>query len=256
MSDTVLALSAVTKTYPGVIALREASLEVRAGEIHALVGENGAGKSTLMGIASGATLPDAGSVEIAGRPLDPPAPQTAERLGLAIVYQRPALVADLTIAENLVFAAPPELRPPRREWEAWAQEQLAAVGGRLRPGAYVRDVSVADRQIAEIARALSISPEVLVLDEPTEPLVAEEIERLFDNVRAVAARGAGVIYISHRIPEVMRIADRVTVLRDGETRGTFDAAELSEERIVNLIAGRSIEATFPDKRQEAAAEAA
>jgi ribose transport system ATP-binding protein len=254
MGETVLALRGVTKTYPGVVALRDASLEVRAGEIHALVGENGAGKSTLMGIASGATLPDAGSVEIAGRPLDPPAPQTAERLGLAIVYQRPALVADLTIAENLVFAAPPELRPPRREWEAWAQEQLAAVGGRLRPGAYVRDVSVADRQIAEIARALSISPEVLVLDEPTEPLVAEEIERLFDNVRAVAARGAGVVYISHRIPEVMRIADRVTVLRDGETRGTFDAAELSEDRIVSLIAGRSLDATFPDKRREATTE--
>ena len=256
MSDAVLALSAVTKTYPGVIALREASLEVRAGEVHALVGENGAGKSTLMGIASGATLPDAGSVAIAGGPLDPPTPQTAERLGLAIVYQRPALVPDLTIAENLVFAAPPDLRPARRDWQAWTQQKLAAVGGRLRPGAYVRDLSVADRQLAEIARALSIAPKVLILDEPTEPLVAEEIERLFENVRAVAAGGAGVVYISHRIPEVMRIADRVTVLRDGETRGTFDAAELSEERIVNLIAGRSIEATFPDKRDDEEGEAA
>jgi ABC-type sugar transport system ATPase subunit/ribose/xylose/arabinose/galactoside ABC-type transport system permease subunit len=256
MSDIVLALTAVTKTYPGVVALRDASLEVRAGEIHALVGENGAGKSTLMGIASGATLPDAGSVDIAGRRLDPPTPQMAERLGLAIVYQRPALVPDLTVAENLVFAAPPALRPSRRDWDAWAQTKLTAVGGRLRADAYVRDLSVADRQIAEIARALSIAPKLLILDEPTEPLVAEEIERLFENVRAVAARGAGVVYISHRIPEVMRIADRITVLRDGETRGTFDAAELSEERIVNLIAGRSIEATFPDKRDAAPADAA
>jgi ribose transport system ATP-binding protein len=250
VTAAALSLRGVTKTYPGVVALRDASFEVSPGEVHALVGENGAGKSTLMGIASGSTLPDSGRVEIAGVALDPPSPQLAEQLGLAIVYQHPALVPDLTVAENMAFAAPPRLRPRARERRAWARERLVSASADVEPDAYVRDLPVADRQLVEIARALSIEPIVLILDEPTEPLVAAEIERLLANVREISRRGAAVVYISHRIPEVKEVADRITVLRDGEVRGTYEAADVDEDEIVRLIAGRSFESTFPPKPGE------
>lgn len=245
---SVLTLTDVTKTYPGVRALKGVSVDVRAGEVHALVGENGAGKSTLMGVASGATVPDSGSVRIGGETLDAPTPARAEQLGLAIVYQHPAVVPDLTVAENILLSCPRSRRPPRGRRDVWVKEQLAALDAPIKPGGYVRELSLADRQLVEIARALSREPKVLVLDEPTEPLLAAEIERLFERVRAIAALGAGVVYISHRLPEVQRIADRISVLRDGELRGTFEASRVTEREIVALIAGRTLESTFPPKR--------
>jgi len=250
-----LKLSGVTKTYPGVVALNDASFGVMPGEVHALVGENGAGKSTLMGVASGSTLLDSGSVEIAGEPLRPATPQLAEKLGLAIAYQRPALVPDLTVAENLAYAAPSAIRPRAGRAKRWAGENLARLEVGVAADSYVRDLSVADRQLVEIVRALSIDPKVLVLDEPTEPLVPDDVERLFAQIRRIAAEGAAVVYISHRIPEVKQIADRITVLRDGEVRGTRQASELTEAEIVSLIAGRSVESTFPDKDTRQAEEA-
>ncbi|HWI21289.1 MAG TPA: ATP-binding cassette domain-containing protein, partial [Baekduia sp.] len=243
----VLRLTGVRKTFPGVVALRDVTFDVREGEVHALVGENGAGKSTLMGVAAGAALPDRGTVEIAGQTMSEPSPTAAAALGLAVVYQHTSVLEDLTVVENLVFAMPPGRRPPMSEAEAWARDQLALIGARIDPQERVAGLSVADRTLLEIAKALAFEPRVLVLDEPTESLTAAESEQLFEQIRRVTAKGTAVVYISHRLPEVKQIADRLTVLRDGEVRGTFATDAITEDEILRLIIGRSAERAFSDK---------
>ena len=242
----VLRLSDVVKTYPGVVALRGVSFEVLEGEVHALVGENGAGKSTLMAVAAGSTLPDSGSVEIGGRPMEQPSPAAAQELGLAVVYQHLSILEDLTVAENMTLAMPKRLRPAVSHVSAWTRGRLAAVAPHIDPAARVTELSVADRQLLEIAKALALESRVLVLDEPTESLTRAEAERLFAQVRTITESGTAVVYISHRLPEVQRVADRITVLRDGETRGTL-AAGAAEAEILQLIIGRSVEQVFPPK---------
>ena len=244
----VLRLTDVVKTFPGVMALKGVSLEVTEGEVHALVGENGAGKSTLMAVAAGSTLPDRGSVEIGGHVMEQPSPAAAQALGLAVVYQHLSILEDLTVAETMVFAMPHGRRPSLLRAGPWARKQLAVVGaGGIDPSTRVSDLSVADRQLVEIAKALALEPKVLVLDEPTESLTPVESALLFDQVRAITSAGTAVVYISHRLPEVQRIADRITVLRDGETRGTVPAASVSEAEILRLIIGRSVDQAFPAK---------
>ena len=244
-----LVLQHVTKAFPGVVALDDVSFEVRPGEIHGLVGENGAGKSTLMGVAAGTVAPDSGTVAIGGTVLGEPDPEQARRLGLAIVRQRPALLPDLTAAENLLLGVGAQVEVRPKDVDEWAAEVLRAWDER--PAFDVRarvETLVPEQQfVLEICRALAQQPSVLVLDEPTEHLRAEDVDRLFERVRALAADGCAVVYISHRIHEVRRIADRITVLRDGVIRGTHTAAELSEGEIVNLIAGRPLQAIFPAK---------
>lgn len=247
----VLRLADVVKTYPGVVALKGVSLEVVAGEVHALVGENGAGKSTLMAVAAGATLPDAGTVEIGGHVMAHPSPTAAQELGLAVVYQHTSILEDLTVTENMVFAMPRDLRPPMARAGAWTRERLAAIGATIDPETRASDLSVAERQLVEIAKALALNAKVLVLDEPTESLTAAESELLFERVGMIKRSGASVVYISHRLPEVKRVADRLTVLRDGEARGTFLASDVSADDILRLIVGRSISQVFPAKRPPA-----
>jgi ribose transport system ATP-binding protein len=248
----VLRLTDVVKTFPGVVALKGVTFEVRAGEVHALVGENGAGKSTLMAVAAGSTVPDSGAVEIGGRTLETGSPLAAQALGLAIVYQHLSILEDLTVTENMVFAMPAAQRPPMSRAGAWTRERLAAVGAAIDPAERVSDLSTANRQLVEIAKALALDAKVLILDEPTESLTRVESERLFERIRAIRDEGTAVVYISHRLPEVKRVADRITVLRDGETRGTFDATDISEGDILRLIIGRAVEQVFPDKRGQAA----
>jgi ribose transport system ATP-binding protein len=247
--SAVLRLGNVVKTFPGVIALKGASFEVLAGEVHALVGENGAGKSTLMAVAAGSTVPDSGTVEIGGQPLESAAPAAAQLLGLAIVYQHLSILEDLTVAENMVFAMPAPLRPSMANAAAWTREQLASIGAEIDPSERVSNLSTANRQLVEIAKALALDAKVLVLDEPTEALTRVESERLFDSISSIRDKGTAVVYISHRLPEVKRIAERITVLRDGETRGTFEAAGISEGEILSLIIGRSVDQVFPSKRR-------
>ena len=176
-------------------------------------------------------MPDSGTVEIGGQPLDPPTPAGAQALGLAVVYQHTLVLEDLTVTENLVYSMPGRLRPHRwRSAEGWARGRLAILGASIDPRARVETLSVAERQLLEVARALALESKVLILDEPTESLTAAESERLFERIEAVKARGTAVVYISHRLPEVKRIADRLTVLRDGEGRGTFDAGAVSDGR--------------------------
>jgi ribose transport system ATP-binding protein len=249
----VLRLTDVVKTFPGVVALKGVSLEVVEGEVHALVGENGAGKSTLMAVAAGSMLPDQGIVEIGGHVMEQPSPAAAQALGLAVVYQHLSILEDLTVAETMVFAMPRGRRPSLLRAGPWARRKLAVVGAAaIDPSARVSELSVADRQLVEIAKALALEPTVLVLDEPTESLTPVESGLLFDQVRAITAAGTAVVYISHRLPEVQRIADRITVLRDGEARGTVAAATVSEAEILRLIIGRSVDQAFPAKAALAA----
>ena len=248
---TALRLSGVVKSFPGVLALRGVSFDVAEGEVHALVGENGAGKSTLMAVAAGSIVPDAGEIEIGGRVIDHPSPAAAKAAGLAVVYQHTSILEDLTVAENLVFGMPPGRRPSMAGVGRWTRERMAAVGSTIDPETRVVSLAPAERQLVEIATALALDSRVLILDEPTESLTAAESEILFDQIRAITSHGAAVVYISHRLPEVKRIADRITVLRDGEARGTFAAADVSADDILGLIVGRAISAVFPDKRDRA-----
>jgi ribose transport system ATP-binding protein len=245
----VLRLSEVEKRYPGVRALKGVSFEVRAGEVHALVGENGAGKSTLMAVASGTIVPEEGAVEIDGARLEDPTPAAAADLGLAIVYQHNSILDDLTVAENMAFAVPSVARPRLRAARAWASERLGEMGITLPVGTRAGELGPAERQLLEIAKALVRDPKVLILDEPTESLTAAESELLFERIRRIRSRGAGIVYISHRLPEVMRIADRLSVLRDGEMRGTFARDAVSPQEVLDLIVGRSIDHAFPDKAE-------
>jgi ribose transport system ATP-binding protein len=251
---TVLRLTDVHKAFGGVLALKGVSLEVRAGEVHALLGENGAGKSTLMAIAAGALAPDAGVVEIDGAQLTTSSPSAAQALGVGVVYQRPAIAQDLTVLENLVLATPADRRPRHARARAWAAERLARIGARVDPTQRASELGAAEQQLVEIAKALSLDPKVLILDEPTAALSAAEVTHLFEQIRGIREAGTAVVYISHRIPEITEIADRLTVLRDGENRGTFPVAEVSEDDILALIAGRELSAMFPDKGADAAGE--
>jgi ribose transport system permease protein/ribose transport system ATP-binding protein len=252
VSSSALRAEGVTKRFPGVTALDRVTLEVQRGEIHGVVGENGAGKSTLMAVVSGALAPDEGTAHIGGEPLDPISPQRARELGVAIVRQEPALLPDLTVAENMFLGVPPEVCPPTAQMRRWSDDCLRAwdADARIDSAARVDQLAPEERFIVEIARALAGDPAVLILDEPTEHLAREDVERLFGKIRERAQQGCAVVYISHRIREVKAIAQRVTVLRDGRGRGTYDAAALSEQQIVDLIVGRSLEAAFPAKPGE------
>ncbi|PRB16575.1 ATP-binding cassette domain-containing protein [Microbacterium sp. MYb62] len=244
---SALRLQGISKTFPGVRALTEVDLEVAAGEIHALVGENGAGKSTLMAVASGALAPDEGTVRIGGRELSSSHPDEARELGLGIVRQDPALLPDLTVAENMAVGVGYRRVGGLGRAVTWAATQLAPWGMGIDPRTRVAELTVEQRFIVEIAKALALEPRVLILDEPTEHLSLDEVQLLFDRVREVAAGGTAVVYISHRIPEVKQISDRITVLRDGRVRGTFAAAEVDEAQIIELVIGRTLDTVFPEK---------
>ncbi len=250
-----LRLSHVSKRFGGVIAVRDVSFAAKAGEVHALLGENGAGKSTLMGIASGDIRPDAGEIEIRGERIGRLSAAQAQRLGLAIVHQHPAVLPDLTVAENMALAVPRHLRESDGSTMEWVASQLERVGCTVHPKTRMTDVGVAQRQLIELAKALASDPKVLVLDEPTAPLTADLVQLLFEKVRDAAARGAAVIYISHRLEEVRQIADHVTVMRDGEVKGSAPVDEMSDEDMLRLIVGRTVTSVFPAKSAGAKSDA-
>ncbi len=246
--NTLLRIDGVTKIFPGVRALDNVTFSVFAGEVHGLVGENGAGKSTLMAVASGALVPEKGRVVINGVETKGDTDE-ARRLGLAIVRQEPALMPDLSVAENLYLGVPAEQRPSLMRTGEWAHQLLQQWSDDVAIDASERVLSLNPEQrfIVEIVKALAAKPKVLVLDEPTEHLLTEDVERLFERIRKVTASGCAVVYISHRIREVQKIANRLTVLRDGQGQGTYDAAGLSEQQIVELIVGGALDREFPGK---------
>ena len=246
----VLSLQGVAKRFGVVQALRDVSVECLAGEVHAVLGENGSGKSTLLGIASGVLAPDRGTVEIAGRPLHHASPAEAHRLGLAEAYQTMSHILEFTVAENLFLAAPAAERPPLRGVLAWAAEKLAEFETDMEPSARVSDLPLGKRQLLEVVKALLGRPKVLLLDEPTAALGPAEVAHLHQLIRARAEAGVGVVYVSHRLPEVIGIADRITVLRDGVSQGTSDAAGITADHLVGLMIGRPLDLAFPARDQE------
>jgi ABC-type sugar transport system ATPase subunit/ribose/xylose/arabinose/galactoside ABC-type transport system permease subunit len=251
-----LSMVGITKHFDGVAALREVSFDVLPGEVHALLGENGAGKSTLMNVASGTTTPDQGSIDFDGSPVENLSPALAQELGIAIVHQHPALLPDMTVAENIrVAVAPEHLRRRHADATRAMRSLLDDVHflGDLEDR--VSSLSVARRHLLELAKAFAVSPRLLILDEPTAPLSQDSVELLFTAVRELAGRGTAVVYITHRLGEVREIADRVTVLRDGANRGTSAVKDISNEALLALIIGRTLEATFPPKHAADTGEA-
>ncbi|MDW3177995.1 MAG: ATP-binding cassette domain-containing protein [Acidimicrobiia bacterium] len=242
-----IVLRGVTKRYGGVQALAEASLEVPAGEVHALLGENGAGKSTLMNIASGTTQADEGSIEIDGVHIEALNPARAAELGIAIVHQHPALLPDMTVAENLRVSVPKSILAENGDVKATMRLMLDDVGFMSHLEDRVASLSIVERHLLELAKALIVKPSILILDEPTAPLDQASVDMLFDRIRRVAASGSSVIYITHRLAEVRVIADRVTVLRDGRVRGVSVVDGITDDDLLSLIVGRKLESTFPPK---------
>jgi ribose transport system ATP-binding protein len=241
----VLEVKGLSKQYGTVQALTEVSLDCRAGEIHAVVGENGSGKSTLLGIASGFVEPDQGTVLIGGRRLRKDSPAEARRLGLGMAYQDNSQVLMLSVRENLFMATPPDRRPPYWQMKKWATDTLAEFELDLFPDAPTMHLTLAQRQLFEVVKALIGDPKVLLLDEPTTALGPDEVGLLHRIIHSRADSGVGIVYVSHRLPEVLTVAGRITVLRDGRSQGTYPAAEMSESDLVARMIGRPFNAAFP-----------
>src|ERR1051326_7660271 len=243
MTVPLLQLSSVTKSFGAVRALKGVSFDLRAGEVHALVGENGAGKSTLIKVITGAHPPDDGTIEIAAHPVRDLTPTAALQLGIACIYQQPAQFPDLTVAENIALRLEPAAALRRVHWPArcaHAAQLLNRVGAHIAPDAEVRSLSMPEQQLVEIACALGAGARILIMDEPTASLTEQEQQLLYGVVRDLRLSGVGVIYISHRLEEIFQLADRVTVLRDGESVGTNQVDQMNEASLIELMVGREV----------------
>jgi ribose transport system ATP-binding protein len=246
-------LAAITKNFGGVRALRGVSFEVRAGEVHALVGENGAGKSTLMRVLGGEMAPSNGEVSIAGKHVDFRGPREARAHGIAIIHQELALAPDLSVAENIFLG---ELSGVI-SWSTLrrrASELIASLGFDIDPGLRTGALTVAHQQVVEIAKALSRKIKIIVFDEPTAVLSAQDAERLHEIIVRLRSEGVGVVYISHRLEEVLSIADRVTVMKDGQVVATRPVEGLTIDEMIRMMVGRPMSALFPEKRERKIAE--
>ena len=245
--DPVVRLRGVSKEFPGVLAVDEVDLEILPGEVHAVAGENGAGKSTLMKLLSQVERPTSGEVEISGESVEFHGPRYAQSLGVAMVYQEFALASHLSVAENLFLGHEPARAGfiDRRAEKEKAGELLRRVGLDIDPGRSASSLTVAEQQRVEIAKALAIDAKVVIMDEPTATLAEKEIEELFEVIRDLTSRGIAILYISHRLDEIFRIADRVTVMRDGKVVHTASASELDEEELVSLMVGREVGNLYP-----------
>ncbi len=252
-TQPTLSMRGITKHFGAIAALSDVSFDVLPGEVHALLGENGAGKSTLMNVASGATLPNRGTISFAGAPAQNLTPAVAQSLGVAMVHQHPALLPDMTVAENIRVALGVDQLRRRDADPARAMRSLlddVHFEGHLEDR--VSSLSVARRHLLELAKAFAVTPRLLILDEPTAPLSQDSVDLLFTVVRRLATEGAAVVYITHRLAEVRQIADRVTVLRDGTYRGTSAVKEITDADLLALIIGRTLEASFPPKHRSGA----
>lgn len=239
----------ITKRFPGVVALQGVSLELSRGEVLALMGENGAGKSTLMKILGGAYSPDEGELLIDGQPIHLHGISDAKRRGIALIHQELMLAPNLDITGNIFLGN--ERRKlgmlDRAGMTAMARKLTERVGLRMSPGTLVSSLTAGQMQMVEIAKALAMNARLIIMDEPTSSLTAGESEQLFRIVRTLKAEGIGIIYISHRMEEVLDLADRITVMRDGRRVGDLTAAEATHDKIVSMMVGRTFTTRFPDK---------
>jgi ribose transport system ATP-binding protein len=248
---TMLRATGITKTFPGVKSLDRVDFTVEGGEIHAIVGENGAGKSTLIKILSGAYVPDEGKVEFDGRVVEWTGPRQAQEAGIHVIYQELVLFPELSVAENIFIYSQPLTRLgflDYRTMERRAEEALDRLGVHVDVRSKAGSLSIADQQMAEIARALVGSVKILVLDEPTAVISGREVELLFERLAVLRASGVAIIYISHRLDEIFQIADRVTVLKDGQLVGTWPVRQVDHDRLISLMVGRPLSDVFPPRR--------
>ncbi len=244
----LLELRQLVKNYGGVRALRGVDFDLQAGEVHALLGENGAGKSTLIKVITGAHQPNGGTLTLAGQTVESLTPATARALGIACIYQQPALFPDLSVAENLALRLEGASAKSRIDWKARharAAELLTRIGADISPAAEVRSLSMPEQQLVEIACALGSGARIVIMDEPTASLTQKEQHLLFAVVRDLRKNGVGVIYISHRLEEIFALADRVTVLRDGQSVGTHRVSEINEAGLIRLMVGREVAQIYP-----------
>src|ERR1700687_1089991 len=247
MAVPLLEANSITKSYAGVRALKNASFELLEGEVHALIGENGAGKSTLIKIITGAIQPDSGSLSVCGRLVEQNDPSISRSLGIAAIYQQPSLFPDLSVAENIALALESGGLWRKVNWKERnrrARQLIERAGASIDPEQLVSTLSMPEQQLVEIAKAIGADAKILIMDEPTASLTDREVERLFRVIGTLRGEGAGIIYISHRLDEVAVIADRVTVLRDGQTIATRDLCDVDRAELVRLMVGRDIHAIF------------
>jgi rhamnose transport system ATP-binding protein len=238
---SLLEANSVSKAFAGVRALKDVSFDLRAGEVHALIGANGAGKSTLIKVMTGAVQPDSGELIVGGRAVPSMDPAAARALGIAAIYQQPSLFPHLSVAENISLALERGGALRRVRWPEMnfrAAQLIARLGGEIDPERLVGTLSMPEQQVVEIAKAIGADAKVLIMDEPTASLTHHETDMLFAVIEALRREGQGIIYISHRLEEISSIADRITVLRDGETIATFQKGEATRQQLITLIAGR------------------
>ena len=243
-ADLVIRMEGIDKAFPGVQALKEAHFELRPGEVHALVGENGAGKSTLMKVLTGVYQRDAGTIEFQGQRVEVPNPRAGRDLGISMIHQELLLANHLTVAQNIYLGREPR---GRLSWLVddkaqirKAEELVDRLGLKLDPTARCGDLKVAQQQMVEIAKALSLDASVLIMDEPTAALTDTEIEELFRIIRSLREQGKGIVHISHRLEELRQISDRVTVMRDGQHVSTVNTEDVSIDEIISMMVGRTI----------------
>jgi rhamnose transport system ATP-binding protein len=250
---SLLRATDIDKSYAGVHALKHASFELQAGEVHALIGENGAGKSTLIKVITGAVVPDAGEIQLDGKTITQNSPRLAKQLGIAAIYQQPALFPELSITENIAIGLEESSVFSRVNWrerKRRASQLLARIGARIDPEAEAGDLTMPQQQLVEIARALGAQAKILIMDEPTASLSEDDTQNLFAVIRQLRGEGAGIIYISHRLEELPLIADRVTVMRDGRTIDTRLMSEVNRQQLIQLMVGRELSSVFPKKSVE------
>src|SRR3954463_14536219 len=251
--DLLLRMTGFTKSFPGVRALDDVHLDVRRATVHALMGENGAGKSTLMKILAGIYREDAGTIWFDGREITIPDAATALRLGISMIHQELSPVPEMTVAENIFLGRQPRNRfrlIDRGRMVAEARELFEKWHIELDPRRVMKSLSVAQTQMAEIAKAISYAPRLIIMDEPTSAITEREVDHLHRMIRSLRESGVSVIYITHKMDEVFRIADRGTVFRDGKHVATLDASELDRQKLVTLMVGRELTQMFPKEVAE------
>ncbi len=257
MTDTVLEMRQIRKTFPGVVALDKVDFELRRGEVHILLGENGAGKSTLMKILSGAYQKTEGQIVLYGAEVEIKNPKHAQTLGISTVYQEFNLIPHLSIGENIFLGREPVRFAGLIDQRAIHQEAKSALSGlglALNPRKSVKELRVAEQQMVEVAKALSLDARILIMDEPTAALTEHEITELFATIRRLKDKGVSIVYISHRMEELFEIGDRVTVLRDGRSVGTYAVRDTSKTKLIRLMVNRELTELFPKEHATRGAE--
>lgn len=247
--EYVLQLQHIRKEYPGVVALKDVTLELKAGEILALIGENGAGKSTLIKCCSGAVIPTSGKIIVNGKEFSSMTPQLASENGIAIIYQEFNNVKELSAAENLFLGRPIRkgIVIDRKAMETEAAKAFEQLHIKIDPKALMKDLTVGYQQMVEIAKAIQQNARILVMDEPSAPLTSAEVESMFEVVELLRKKGVSIIYISHRLEEIYRLSDRIVVIRDGEYVKTLITKESQVEELIQLMVGRELTETYPPR---------